>query len=91
MTGGEGRTQDEGVEHLLVLPSRDLAEQVAGELEAQGLREIRVVREALSGEDDAEDHEWAVWVRTPGEPGYAARLGALARDHDGWYDPEPSG
>jgi hypothetical protein len=76
-------------QHLIVLPGRDLAEELAQELEAEGLRGVRVVREALAGEDDSEAHEWAVHVCTPPDPAYAARFRALAEAHDGWYDPDP--
>ena len=76
-------------EHLLLFPDRDVAEDIADELRRAGFDEVRVVREALSGEDDSEAHEWAVWVSTPDEPAYAARFRRLAADHDGWYDPHP--
>ena len=82
-----GSTDD--VEHLIVLPERDGAEDLAEELEAEGLADVRVVREALAGEDDSEAHEWAVYVRTPADPAYAVRFQALAAAHDGWYDPDP--
>ena len=78
-------------EHLLVLPEREAAEALADELEAEGLPDVRVVREALAGEDDSEDHEWAVYVRTPAEAAYAVRFEALATRHGGWYDPDPQG
>ncbi|EWT01245.1 hypothetical protein N865_05540 [Intrasporangium oryzae NRRL B-24470] len=78
------------MEHLLVFPERGVAEEVAEALSDEGLHDVRVVREALAGEDDSEDHEWAVYVRTPDEPSYAARFVALAADHDGWYDPNPT-
>jgi hypothetical protein len=81
-------TTDEA-QHLIVLPERQAAETLAEELEAEGLPDVRVVREALAGEDDSEDHEWAVYVRTPADPVYAARFQALAAAHDGWYDPDP--
>lgn len=81
----------EGSEHLLVLPQRDVAEELADELESEGLFDVRVVRDALAGEDDSEDHEWAVYVRTPPEPAYAVRFEALAARHGGWYDPDPQG
>ena len=74
---------------LIVLPERDTAEELAEELEAEGLADVRVVREALAGEDDSEDHEWGVYVRTPSDPAYAVRFQALAAAHDGWYDPDP--
>jgi hypothetical protein len=81
-------------EHLLVFQERDVAERVA----ADGFSEVRVVREALSGEDDSESHEWAVYVveemvadeTGPVESGLRDRFEALAEEHDGWYDPEPS-
>jgi hypothetical protein len=76
-------------EHLLVFPDRDVAEEVADDLRFEDLEEVRVIREALAGEDDSEDHEWAVYVRTPEDPSYAARFEALVAEHGGWYDPEP--
>jgi hypothetical protein len=84
-------------EHLLVFQERDVAEQVAAELADDGFSEVRVVREALSGEDDSESHEWAVYVveemvadeTGPVESGLRERFEALAEEHDGWYDPEP--
>ncbi|GAA2029430.1 hypothetical protein GCM10009740_18790 [Terrabacter terrae] len=78
-------------EHLIVLPDREVAEELADELESEGLGEVRVVREALAGEDDSEDHEWAVYVRTPPTIAYAVRFEALAAAHGGWYDPDPQG
>ena len=81
-------------EHLLVLPDRELAEELADDLALEGFAEVRVVREALAGEDDAEDHDWAVYVRdaADADPGATAhRLKALAAAHDGWYDPDPFG
>lgn len=76
-------------EHLIVLPDRDLADEVADDLRNEGLADVRVVREALAGEDDSEDHEWAVYVLTPTVEPYAARFVALAADLGGWYDPDP--
>ena len=78
-------------EHLLVFPERDTADEVAAELSDEGFSEVRVIREALSGEDDSEAHEWAVHVRTPDEPAYAVEFLAIAERHDGWYDPHPHG
>ena len=78
-------------DHLLVFPERDVAEEVAASLSDEGFTDVRVVREALAGEDDSEDHEWAVYVRTPPVPAYAARFEALAAAHGGWYDPDPQG
>lgn len=85
-------------EHLIVLPDRDDAERIADELRDEGFTEVRVVREALAGEDDSEAHEWAIYVReemvddqtgATGK-GLGERFAALADDHDGWYD-EPKG
>lgn len=87
------------VDFLLVFPSRDDAEAVADDLrDDDGYSEVRVVREALSGEDDSEDHEWAVYVgvNTIDDPtgaparALAARFGALAEEHDGWLDEDVS-
>jgi hypothetical protein len=85
-------------EHLIVLPDRDDAERIADELREEGFTDVRVVREALAGEDDSEDHEWAIYVREemvddetgPVAEGLKERFVALADEHDGWYD-EPKG
>ena len=85
-------------EHLIVLPDRDDAERVADELRDEGFTEVRVVREALAGEDDAEDHEWAIYLREemvgdetgPVAEGLRERFVAIAEEHDGWYD-DPDG
>ena len=85
-------------EHLLVFPDRDAADLVAAQLTAAGLSDVRVVREALAGEDDSEAHEWAVHVveemvadeSGPLESGLRDRFQALAEEHGGWYDPEPT-
>lgn len=84
-------------EHLLVFPDRHVAEDVAAELGSEGFSEVRVVREALAGEDDSEAHEWAVHVieemvadeSGPVEGGLRDRFAALAQERGGWYDPEP--
>lgn len=53
------------VRHVLVLPDRDAAEEVAGALgERFGIEEEpRLVRDALAGEDDAEDAQWLLVLR----------------------------
>lgn len=51
-----------------------------------------------AGADDGEDHEWGVHIREemvtdesgPVEGGLRDRFTALAEEHDGWYDPEPT-
>ena len=81
-------------EHLLVLPEREVAEELADELALEGFARVRVIREALAGEDDAEDHDWAVYVRDVdgADPDRTrSRLQALAEEHEGWYDPDPFG
>ncbi len=85
-------------EHLLVFPDRDTADEVASGLTDEGFGGVRVVREALAGEDDSEAHEWAVHVveemvadeSGPVESGLRDRFRALAQEHGGWYDPEPA-
>ncbi|KGN37949.1 hypothetical protein [Knoellia subterranea] len=90
-------------EHLLLFPDREVAEEIAQELDDEGFAEVRVLRVAHAGEDDSEDHEWAVHVveeavGTSGEAeggqaegGLRGRFAALAAEHDGWYDPDPTG
>ncbi len=81
----------------MVFPGRDVAEEVAADLADEGFSEVRVVREALAGEDDSEDHEWAVYVREdhvadetgPVEGGLRDRFEALVAERGGWYDPQP--
>jgi hypothetical protein len=86
-------------EHLMVFPDRATADEVAAAIADEGFTEVRVVREALAGEDDSEGHEWAVYVREemvadetgPVEGGLRDRFAALADERGGWYDPEPHG
>lgn len=79
-------------EFLLVFPERDDADDVAEEYRHEGFADVRVVREALAGEDDSEDHEWAVCVRTsdgpsdPVPPGLIDRLTTTAAEKGGWLD-----
>lgn len=84
-------------EHLLVFPERDDAEEVADELREEGFTEVRVIRQPLAGEDDAEADEWAVYVREaniadesgPVASGLRDRFQATVEERGGWYDPEP--
>ncbi|MFD8521095.1 hypothetical protein [Streptomyces capillispiralis] len=76
------------VRHVLVLPDRDAAEEVA---EALGERfgvdeEPRLVRDALAGEDDAEDAQWLVVLRD--EPGRLdpEELNEFVAGWDGWRE-----
>ncbi|MFF8383470.1 hypothetical protein [Streptomyces kanasensis] len=73
---------------MLVLPDRDAAAEVA---EALGERfaldeEPRLVRDALAGEDDAEDAQWLVVVEDPDGRLSAAELDDLAAEWDGWRE-----
>lgn len=62
--------------------SEDDARQVAQRLSADGW-EVAVQREKLAGEDNDEDHPWAVLTDAP-----AMQLELLVDAHDGWFDPE---
>ncbi len=56
------------------------ASAVARRLRADGY-DVEVVRERLAGEDDEEDHPWAVLTDAP-----EAVLDLLVDEHDGWLD-----
>ncbi|WP_328400700.1 hypothetical protein OHS70_25000 [Streptomyces sp. NBC_00390] len=76
------------VRHVLVLPDRDAAEEV---VEAIGDRfgvndEPQLVRDALAGEDDAEDVQWLVVVEDPDGTLDAAALDEFVADWDGWRE-----
>ncbi len=75
----------------MVFPDRDDAERIADDLRDEARFEVRVVREALAGEDDSEDHEWAVHVvsdQDQDDDELRERFAALADEFDGWYDPD---
>ncbi|MEV6752139.1 hypothetical protein [Streptomyces sp. NPDC051214] len=76
------------VRHVLVLPDRDAAEEVAEELPDRfGVREQpQLVRDALAGEDDAEDAQWLVVVEDPERRLDPAALDELAAEHEGWLE-----
>ncbi len=84
-------------EHLIVLPERDTAQEIADDLRDEGFTEVRVVRMELAGEDDADAAEWGVHVvedNVEDESGAVAqglreRFEALAQEHRGWYDDDP--
>nr|WP_188298287.1 hypothetical protein [Streptomyces sp. CBMA156] len=76
---------------MLVLPDRDAAEEAAEELGAAqpDLGELEVVRDALAGEDDAEDAQWLVVAEAPESgwtPALLHALDALAVGHEGWRE-----
>ncbi|MGW3952772.1 hypothetical protein ACWEKM_18010 [Streptomyces sp. NPDC004752] len=76
------------VRHVLVLPDRDAAQEVAEVLgERFGVtEEPRLVRDALAGEDDAEDAQWLVVLRDEEERLDPAELDALAGQWQGWRE-----
>ncbi|WP_329228743.1 hypothetical protein OHB07_12445 [Streptomyces sp. NBC_00111] len=76
------------VRHVLVLPDRDTAEEVAGELHDRFrvTEEPQLVRDALAGEDDAEDAQWLVVVEDPAARLDSAALDALAAEYEGWLE-----
>lgn len=76
------------VRHVLVLPDRDAAEEVAREMvDRFGLpEEPQLVRDALAGEDDAEDAQWLVVVEDPRERLDTAALDELVSEYDGWLE-----
>ncbi|MEV6686279.1 hypothetical protein ACIGQE_06670 [Streptomyces sp. NPDC053429] len=76
------------VRHVLVLPDRDAAEEVATEVvDRFGLpEEPQLVRDALAGEDDAEDAQWLVVIEDPQEKLDSASLDDLAAAYDGWLE-----
>ncbi|MFC7884296.1 hypothetical protein ACFUVV_20820 [Streptomyces sp. NPDC057376] len=76
------------VRHVLVLPDRDAAEELAQELgERFGTdEEPRILRDALAGEDDAEDAQWLVVLRDEREALDPAELDAFAGEWEGWRE-----
>ncbi|MFD3789210.1 hypothetical protein [Streptomyces cyaneofuscatus] len=76
------------VRHVLVLPDRDAAEEVAGELADRfGVaEEPQLVRDALAGEDDAEDAQWLVVVEDRAGRLNQAALDEFAAEYEGWLE-----
>lgn len=76
------------VRHVLVLPDRDAAEEVAQALvERFGVREEPlIVRDALAGEDDAEDAQWLVVLRDEENRLAAQALDEFAAEWEGWRE-----
>ncbi|MCB5164782.1 hypothetical protein LG634_08045 [Streptomyces bambusae] len=74
--------------HVLVLPDRDAAQEVADEVSDRfGLaEEPQLVRDALAGEDDAEDAQWLVVVEDPQGRLDPAELDAVAVEYEGWLE-----
>ncbi|GHG32091.1 hypothetical protein SNE510_04080 [Streptomyces sp. NE5-10] len=74
--------------HVLVLPDRDAAEELSEELSARfGVaEEPQLVRDALAGEDDAEDAQWLVVVEDPDGRLDPAALDDFAAEYEGWLE-----
>jgi hypothetical protein len=71
-----------------VLPDRDAAEEAA---EALGDRfgvaeEPMLLRDALAGEDDAEDAQWLLVIEDPDGRLDPAKLDEFAGEWDGWRE-----
>ncbi|MBH5334800.1 hypothetical protein IHE55_08320 [Streptomyces pactum] len=78
--------------HVLVLPDREAAEEVAEALTDLYAPddEPRLVRDALAGEDDAEDAQWLVVVEDPAGRLVEAELHELAERYEGWLEDHPA-
>ncbi|MBL3670962.1 hypothetical protein JL475_34450 [Streptomyces sp. M2CJ-2] len=76
------------VRHVLVLPDRDAAEEVAETLGEWFPidEEPRLVRDALAGEDDAEDAQWLVVLRDEGRRLDPGELDEFAARWEGWRE-----
>nr|WP_202451378.1 hypothetical protein [Streptomyces sp. SID4948] len=72
----------------MVLPDRDTAEEVAELLAGRFPlpEEPLLVRDALAGEDDAEDAQWLLVLEDPAARLDPAALDTLAAEHDGWLE-----
>ncbi|MEU1618142.1 hypothetical protein ACFZAU_13265 [Streptomyces sp. NPDC008238] len=78
------------VRHVLVLPDRDAAEEAADEASERFDLPHRpqLVRDALAGEDDAEDAQWLVVINDEDEELDPAALNDLAEEFEGWLEEE---
>ncbi|MFI6933025.1 hypothetical protein [Streptomyces sp. NPDC050287] len=76
------------VRHVLVLPDRDSAEEVAAALGERFsvAEEPRLVRDALAGEDDAEDAQWLVVLRDEDGRLDPGELDAFVGEWEGWRE-----
>ncbi|TQF05447.1 hypothetical protein E6W39_28460 [Kitasatospora acidiphila] len=91
MSSRDDRTTTPAGRQLLVLADRDAAEEVAEALAERwpALGPFELVRDALAGEDDAEDAQWLVVLEEPAEgwdPATVAAVDALAGEHEGWRE-----
>ena len=67
-----------------VLYEEDDARAVAARLRANGF-EASVAGERVAGEDDDEDHPWAVLTDAP-----VFMVEVVVEEHDGWVDDAPA-
>ncbi|MEU3006880.1 hypothetical protein [Streptomyces sp. NPDC007020] len=76
------------VRHVLVLPDRDAAEEVAEGLTDRFsvTEEPQLVRDALAGEDDAEDAQWLVVVEDAAGRLDPSALDEFAAEYEGWLE-----
>ncbi|MEU6905341.1 hypothetical protein ABZ935_08330 [Streptomyces coeruleorubidus] len=76
------------VRHVLVLPDRDAAEEVVEALRERFavVEEPQLVRDALAGEDDAEDAQWLVVLRDEEERLEPGELDRFAGEWEGWRE-----
>ncbi|MEW2061026.1 hypothetical protein AB0899_09680 [Streptomyces sp. NPDC007002] len=76
------------VRHVLVLPDRVAAEEVAeGLADRFGVtEEPQLVRDALAGEDDAEDAQWLVVVEDAAGRLDPSALDEFAAEYEGWLE-----
>lgn len=95
-------TPHPGSEHLIILPDRQVAEEIAAELRGEGFEHVRVAATNAPGQGrepgqdgDVRPVQWVVHVldtRLPDTAGGAAyealreRFAALARQNHGRYD-----
>ncbi|NJA59047.1 hypothetical protein HC023_23625 [Streptomyces sp. NEAU-H3] len=73
---------------MLVLPDRDAAEEAAEELARRYElgAEPEIVREALAGEDDAEDAQWLIVLSDEAGEFSAGELDEFVSEWDGWHE-----
>src|SRR5699024_10650656 len=54
-------TPHPGSEHLIILPDREVADELAEELRDEGFEQVRVVREAARNQEHGEDDRDVEW------------------------------
>lgn len=76
------------VRHVLVLPDRDAAEEAAAALGERFAvtEEPQLVRDALAGEDDAEDAQWLLVLEDAQERLDPAALDEFVAEWEGWRE-----